>query len=149
MSRPQFRNRRAVRQRTLQQLRFGKAIAEPLFKLLLFAICGATHRVSQSGRRVHCLRERKRERAIAHFGALSCVEFAFFAVSMPALQFACSELWIAAHFVNAAAAASKCDAFSFANPSKYKLTGSGSECVSVFSDCSSVGIAWSYCPFCK
>ena len=67
------------------------------------------------------------QRKRAHFGALSCVELAFFAVSIPFLQFACSELWIAAHFVNAAVAASKCDAFSFANPSKYRFTGSGSE----------------------
>ena len=72
-----------MRESALQQIRFGKPVAESLFELSLQVIARTT-----SGWCRH-----------SQFGALSCVVLAFLADSIPLLQFGCSVLWMAAHCV--------------------------------------------------
>src|SRR6516165_2503670 len=96
--RAKFRHRRTVRQRSVQQARVAELVAEPLLQLPVFP---AGHFLSP-----HASWSRA-----AYFGALNCVAASFLASSMLPLQVACNPPGIAAHFVNAATASSKCDAF--------------------------------------
>src|SRR6516162_6450104 len=91
-------HRRTVRQRSVQQARVAELIAEPLLQLPIFP---AGHFPSPGA---------SWSRAV-YFGALNCVAASFLASSMLPLQVACNPPGIAAHFVNAATASSKCDAF--------------------------------------
>src|SRR6516164_1941219 len=96
--RAKFRHGRAVRQRSVQQARVAELIAEPLLQLLIFTAGDFPSPGASWSRAVY-------------FGALNCVSASFLASSMLPLQVACNPPGIAAHFVNAATASSKCDAF--------------------------------------
>src|SRR2546425_1100084 len=89
--------RRAMRQRPLEQFGADKPVAQPLLKVFFILE-----------------RHEKPWTHESHFGALSCVAPSFLASSTPCLQFACIGPRISAHLEKAFTASSKCDAFSFA-----------------------------------
>src|ERR1700676_4255336 len=102
--RAQFRYRGTMRERPLQQQGTPKRVSQPLLQSCFVVGALPHHPQLRRGR--------------AYFGALNSVAPSFFASSAPFLQVLAMPPGNVAHLLKAATASSKCEAFSFASPSK-------------------------------